>query len=239
MRLTQKLAPLFVILVAALLVIPVVSKLHQNPVSANVQEQTQQSQSDANAKTKQAKPQPPAVGITAPTNDNCASAVAVTSLPFTDTRSNVGATTEAGEPAPCGSIGATMWYSYTNTRPNPVSVSASTCTSAPTDTVLSAYKVNMSAPCSFALFVNVACNDDFCGDGFQSSIGFTADSGASYRIQVGGFPGETGNITLNITGVEQLCPPVVIDGTLGSGAPGFTAVLWRPDWPAQPQRHCQ
>jgi hypothetical protein len=214
---------LFVVLVAALLALPVVSKLHQNPVSANVQEQAQQSQSDAKAKTKVAKPKPPAVGVTAPSNDNCASAVTVASLPFTDTKSNVGATTEAGEPAPCGSIAATMWYSYTNTRPNPVSVSADTCASSPTDTALAAYKVT-GAACAFAGFVNVACNDDFCGDGFQSSIGFTADPGATYKIQVGGFAGTTGTITLNITGVEQLCPPVVINGTLGSGAPGFTGV---------------
>lgn len=226
MRLTQKLAPLTVVLVAALLVLPVVSKLQQNPVSANTQKQVQapdlakQSQSDAPAKTKQAKLQPPAVGVTAPTNDNCASAVAVASLPFTDTRSNVGATTEASEPAPCGSIGATMWFSYTNTRPNPVSVTASTCTS-PTDTVLSAYKVT-GAACAFAGFVNVACNDDTCG--LQSTIAFVADPGASYKIQVGGFAGSTGSITLNITGVEKLCPDVVINGTLGSGAPGFTGV---------------
>ena len=231
MRLTQKLAPMLVTLVAALLVLPVISKLQQNPVSANVQKQVQapsKTQSDAPAKTKQPKTQPPTVGITVPTNDNCASAVVVASLPFTDTRSNAGATTEASEPAPCGSISATMWYSYTNTRPNPVSISASTCTSSPTDTVIAAYKVT-GAACAFAGFVNVACNDDFCGDGFQSSIGFTADPGANYKIQVGGFAGSTGSITLNITGIEQLCPPIVINGTLGSGAPGFTGVQFSGD----------
>ena len=235
MRLTQKLAPLSVVLVAALLLIPVVSKLHQNPVSANAQKQVQapaaaqQSQSDAPAKTKQPKPQQPSPpGVAAPTNDNCASAVAVASLPFTDTRSNVGATTEAGEPSPCGAIAATMWYSYTNTRPNTVSVSVSTCTSSPTDTVVAAYQVT-GAACAFGGFVNVACNDDFCGDGLQSSIGFDAAPGASYKIQVGGFAGSTGNITTNITGVEQLCPPVVINGTLGSGAPGFTGVQFSGD----------
>src|SRR5260370_15327969 len=156
MRLTQKLAPLFVVLVAALLVIPVVSKLHQNPVSANAQIQgpapAQQPQSDAPAKTKQPKTQLPSPGVAAPANENCANAIAVASLPFTDTKSNVGATTESGEPAPCGSIAATMWYSYTNTRPNTVSVSVSTCTSSPTDTVIAAYQVT-GAACAFAVFV--------------------------------------------------------------------------------------
>jgi hypothetical protein len=230
MRLTQKLAPMFVALVAALLVLPIVSKLQQSPVSASVQDKAQQSKSDVPAKTKQPTVQPPTkVGVVAvPTNDNCASAVAVASCPFTDTRSNVGATTETGEPAPCGSIGTTMWYSYTNSRPNPVVVSASTCTSSPTDTVIAAYK-QTGAACAFAGFVNVACNDDACGDGFQSSIQFTADVGGTYKIQVGGFAGSTGNITTNISCAEQLCPPVVINGTLGSGAPGFTGMQFSGD----------
>jgi hypothetical protein len=221
----QKLAPFFVFLVAALLALPATSKLNLTLVSAYAQDQ---SQSDVKSTPKQVTPQAPNVGIAAPTNDNCASAVAVTSCPFTDTKSNVGATTETGEPAPCGSIAATMWYSYTNSRPNPVSVSATTCTSSPTDTVLAAYKVT-GAACAFAGFVNVACNDDFCGDGFQSSIQFTADPGANYKIQVGGFAGSTGTITTNIDCVEQLCPSVVINGTLGSGAPGFTGVQFSGD----------
>ena len=186
------------------------------------------SQSDVKPTTKPGSQGSPNVGITAPTNDNCASAVAVTTLPFTDTKSNVGATTEAGEPAPCGSIDATMWYSYTNTKPNPVSVTASTCTSGPTDTVMAAYKVS-GAACAFAGFVNVACNDDFCGDGFQSTIAFDAAPGATYKIQVGSFSGSTGSITTNISGVEQMCPPVIINGTLGSGAPGFAGVQFSGD----------
>lgn len=235
MRLTQKLAPLFVVLVAALLVLPVTSKLHQNSASANVQKQVQaptpdlskQSQSDAPAKTKQTKPQPPAVGVTAPTNDNCASAVAVPILPFTDTRSNAGATTETGEPLLCNNIGTTMWYSYTNSRPNPVTVCASTCGS-PVDTVVAAYQVPGAA--CFTGFVSVACDDDGCGTvGGPSSITFTAAPGATYKIQVGGWFGETGSITLNMTGFEQLCAPVVINGTLGSGAPGFTGVQFSGD----------
>jgi hypothetical protein len=145
-------------------------------VSAVMQDQ---SRSDVLPTTKQPKVNPPA-GIptpAVPTNDNCASAVAIAAFPFSDSRSNVGATTEEGEPQPCGAIGATMWYSYTNTRPNQVLVDATTCTSGPTDTVVAAYKVT-GAACAFAGFVNVACNDDFCGDGFQSSIGFLADPGA-------------------------------------------------------------
>lgn len=197
-------------------------------VSAVIQDQ---SRYDVLPTTKQPKANPPAGVPTpaVPTNDNCANAVAIAAFPFSDSRSNVGATTEAGEPQLCSNISATMWYSYTNTRPNTVSIVASTCTSSPTDTVLSAYQVT-GAACAFAGFVNVACDDDGCGIiGGPSTISFDAAPGASYKIQVGGFAGSTGDITLNITGVEQLCPPVVINGTLGSGAPGFTGMQFSGD----------
>ena len=220
MRITQKLAPLFVALVAALLVLPIMSKLRQDPVSANVQEQVQQSTSDVKTSPpqKQAKPQPPAVGVTAPINDNCANAIVVTNCPFTDTRSNAGATTETGEPIPCGAIGATMWYSGTNTSPNRVIVDVSTC-GTPVDTVIAAYQVT-GAACAFAGFVNLACDDDGClifaG---PSKIEFVADPGENYKIQVGGFGGATGNITVNITCQTLVCPDIVVNGVLGSGSP--------------------
>src|SRR5512143_2174772 len=117
----QKLAPLFVFLGATLLALPVISKLQQTPVSAAVQQD--QSQSDVKPADKP-KPSNPSVGATAPTNDTCANAVNIASCPFTDTRSTAGATTELGEPAPCGAIGATVWYTYANTSSNPAVVTA-------------------------------------------------------------------------------------------------------------------
>ena len=213
----QNLAVLFVLIVAALLAIPAVSSLRLNTVSAGVQDT---SRSDVAPKEKKAGPQAPG-GALAPTNDSCANAVAVTSCPFTDTKSTVGATTEAGEPAPCGAIAATIWYTYTNNTTHTVTVSVNTCNSSPLDTVLAAYKVT-GAACDFAGFVNQACNDDFCGDGFQSTIEFNADPGATYKIQAGGFAGSTGTLTINFSCVEQLCDPIVIHGTLGSGDPNFT-----------------
>jgi hypothetical protein len=155
-----------------------------------------------------------------PVNDNCANAINIASCPFTDTRSTAGATTEAGEPSPCGSIGATVWYTYANPSANPVIVTATTCSSAPFDTALAAYKVT-GAACAFAGFVNVACNDDACGDGFQSSIQFTADPNSTYKIQAGGFAAGTGNLILNVDCLALTCPNVVIHGTLGSNDPNF------------------
>jgi hypothetical protein len=78
-------------------------------------------------------------------------------------------------------------------------------------------------PCVFAGFVAVACNDDSnCGDGLQSTASFLADPGASYKIQAGGFDGETGALTVNIDCIEFECPRITVNGTLGSGSP---------DWP--------
>lgn len=228
MRLTQKLAPLFVALVAALLVLPVVSKLQQNPVSANAQKQvaapslSKQSRSDAPAKTKQPRPQPPKAPAVAPSNDNCANAIVVAACPFTDTKDTTNATDETGEPqSTCTLQANSVWYSY-STGASTASVTVSTCTS-DFDTAIMVYKVTGGA-CTFAGFVAVACNDDFCGDGLQSTVQFNADPNSNYKIQVGGFDGETGSLTTNITCTVFKCPPVVINGTLGSGAPGFTGV---------------
>ena len=41
-----------------------------------------------------------------------------------------------------------------------------------------------------------ACNDDF-NPGLQSSVKFNATAGTTYRIQVGGYNGASGSITLN------------------------------------------
>ena len=52
--------------------------------------------------------------------------------------------------------------------------------------------------------------------------------------------GDTGNLAVHVDCTVLKCPPVVINGTLGSGDPGFTGGQSRqPDWPPQSQRHSQ
>jgi hypothetical protein len=220
-RSTQKMAPLFIVLLAALLAFPSLLSLHRSGVSAYVPDT---SRSDVKPRVKPLpKHSPRVVTGAAPANDNCANAIAITSCPFTDTKDTTGASNEAGEPAStCTTQSNSVWYSYTNTTANPVSFNVDTCGS-DFDTALMVWKVN-GGPCVFASFTAVACSDDFggCGDGFQSSAGFTADPGASYKIQVGGFAGETGNLTFNAACQEILCDPVVITGTLSSGDSNFT-----------------
>lgn len=229
MRLTQKLAPLFVILVAALLVLPVVSKLQPNPVSANVQKQVKapptpaQAQTRSDAKPKAKNPKKPHVpkGV-APSNDNCANAIAITSCPFDSETDTGGATDEVAEPqSTCTLQANSVWYSYTP-GPNSASVTVSTCNS-DFDTAIMVWQEG-GASCAFGSFVAVACNDDFCGDGLQSTATFNADPNAKYKIQIGGFDGDSGNLAVHVDCTLFACPPVVINGTLGSGAPGFTGV---------------
>jgi hypothetical protein len=212
------LAALFV----ALLALPGFLSLKTDKVEAKVEPSAalqDKSRSD-NPKTKPRPPQPSLPGGAGPANDNCANAIAVTSCAFTDTKSTVGAGDETGEPlSTCTDQFNSVWYTYT-TGANAAQVTVTTCTS-DFDTAIMVYKVNGGA-CDFANFTPVACNDDFCGDGLQSTTSFLADPNSVYKIQVGGFDGETGNLTTNVTCQEFTCPPIAINGTLGTGDPNFT-----------------
>lgn len=218
-RSAQKAAALFVVLLAALLAFPGLFSSQRNRVAACAQDQ---SRSDVPPAVKQRKPSPKIINGDAPANDNCANAVAVTSCPFSDTKDTSGASTETGEPPSCSVIGATVWYTYTNTSGSPVILTVSLCDSG-FDTVLAVYKAN-GGPCDFANFAEVACNDDAfnCGGGLLSMVTFAADPGATYKIQAGGFDGDTGNLAISIDCQAVKCSPVIIHGTLGNGDPDFT-----------------
>ena len=218
-RSTQIVAPLLLVLLAGLLAFPSLFSLHRSPVSAFAQDR---SRSDAKPKAKHSKgPRPLAVNGAAPSNDNCANSIAIASCPFTDTKDTTGASDEVGEPqSTCTLQANSVWYSYT-TGAQTASVTVSTCNS-DFDTAIMVWKVPSASPCDFANFVAVACNDDFCGDGFQSSATFNADPNSTYKIQVGGFDGDTGTLVTDVNCTVFNCDPIVINGTIGSGDPEFT-----------------
>ena len=219
-RSPRKLIALFVLpLLAVLLAFPSLFGSHRNRASASVQDL---SRSDVQPAVKPGKHAAKITNGVAPANDNCANAVMIAGCPFTDARNTAGATTETGEPPSCSVIGATVWYTYTNTSSHAVILTVSLCDSS-FDTVLAVYKVN-GGTCDFANFAEVACTDDVfdCGGGFQSSATFAADPGATYKIQAGGFAGDTGTLALRVDCETVNCSSVVINGTLGSGAPDFT-----------------
>jgi hypothetical protein len=212
-----------VAMLVALLALPAFLNLNAKKVEASgqLQGQTSHLKNDVKPKTKH---KPNRVGGAAPANDNCANAINVTnaSLPYTNTQTTNGATDETGEPlSDCTDQFSSVWYTFTNTSAtNRVVVSVALCNSN-FDTALQVYKVN-GAACDFANFAIVACNDDSdCGDGLQSQASFTADPGATYKIQAGGFEGDTGSLGISITGAELSCADIVVNGTLGSGSPDY------------------
>jgi len=110
-----------------------------------------------------------------------------------------GATTEFGEPLPCGSMGATVWYKITpswNSR-----LALTTLTTDPNlgtfDTVLAIY-----IGTSLANLQMIDCNDDITNgasnrSGINLSQGVTG--GQTYYVQVGGYLGQSGLFQLHLS----------------------------------------
>ncbi len=192
-------------------------------VEAAVTQNTRADVPGPGPKTKLPRPSKPRRGG-APANDNCANAIDVSiAAPFLDTRSTAAATDESGEPqSTCTLQGNSVWYTFTNTSSFVTQLQVDLCGSN-FDTALMVWKVDPANPCDFASFTPVVCNDDSsCGDGLQSQASFDAAPGGVYKIQAGGFDGETGTLTIMISGEVLTCPQVIVNGTLGSGDPTFT-----------------
>lgn len=138
----------------------------------------------------------------APTNDDFADAVSTSPLPFSNSGSTAGATTEVGEQSPCGGIAATVWYEYT---PDENEIVTADTFSSDYDTVLAAYSGTSLGSLSL-----MACNDDFAGLRSQVIVGLT--DGNTYYFQVGGFFGDTGNLALHLTvNGNTEATPITID----------------------------
>jgi len=139
------------------------------------------------------------------TNDECTTALAI--LANTPTAFDTSGATTGGNLFPCGFGGlpgsSDLWYRYTATSNNDVSVSL--CGSG-FDTILQAW----SGPCG--ALNSLACNDDSCA--LQSTVRFSGVSGQSYYIQVGGWNGAVGVGTVEVTEL----PPATL--TMVSNLPG-------------------
>jgi len=225
MRLTvrRNLVSFLVLMLAAILPLPSTASLQRKPPEGSSQNP---GRTDLPSKPKRAATPGRAVNGSSPSNDNCAGAIPVTSneCTFNNSQDTTGASDEVNEPqSTCTLQANSVWYTFTNASPDRSLVRVSTCGS-DFDTALMVYQVTGSA-CDFATFVPVACNDDnaSCGDGFQSVIEFTAEAGQTYKIQAGGFDGETGSLHISIECVQIECPDIVVNGNLGNGSP---------DWPS-------
>ena len=129
-----------------------------------------------------------------PTNDDFADAIAVTEpLPYTDTQDTSEATFEEGEPTladlGCGFVGATVWYSFT---PSVDTIVAADTVGSDFDTILAVWQGS-----DLGSLTLVGCADDTRG-GLQSSVPFFAEAGVEYRIQVGGFVAQGGDLSFRV-----------------------------------------
>ncbi len=129
-------------------------------------------------------------------NDDCAGAIAL--APATPTAYDTSAATVGGPAWPCAAGGAAdIWFSYTTTSTDAVTVS--TCNNASYDTAIEIF----SGDC--ANLVPVTCNDDGPGcAGFTSTaVALGVPVGTDLYIRVGGWNGSVGTGTVELT----LAPP--------------------------------
>lgn len=128
-----------------------------------------------------------------PGNDAFASAFVATTS--TQTGSNRGATSEAGEPLPTiGAPGASVWWTWTADATGPAAIST---IGSDFDTVLAIWDGS-----SLGGLTLLAENDD--ADGLTSEVSFPAVAGHSYRVAVYGAGGQEGNIQLTIDPFETI-----------------------------------
>jgi Ca2+-binding RTX toxin-like protein len=138
-----------------------------------------------------------------PANDDFADATPVTEpLPFADSTTTVGATLEANEPTVrCGfKERRTVWYSFT---PSVDTIVSANTFGSDFDTILGVWEGSDLSSLSA-----IGCNDD--SQDLQSSVVFLAEMGVEYRIQIGGFNGDAGNLEFHV----RDAPAGVIEGTV-------------------------
>jgi hypothetical protein len=161
-----------------------------------------------------------AVQITRPANDDFADALVMP--PLVDERVTFAATTEPGEPLPCGSIGATVWYKWVPSASDrwQASTGGYVFEASDFDTVLAVYTGTTLATLNL-----IGCSDN--ASYLRSIVAFDAVAGQTYYFQVGGNLGETGFLHL---GVSNMCSPMIpgtYNGTVtinGNPAPDGTLV---------------
>ncbi len=128
-----------------------------------------------------------------PTPDNLNGAVQITSLPFADTLSNVGAGLEAGEQtafcAGASDGGNSVWWALTPGLPFTLIVDTDTSLF---NTILSVH-VGNGHP-----LVELGCDDDGGALPFTSKLTLTVFPGVTYYFRVVGFGGASGDIRFNV-----------------------------------------
>jgi hypothetical protein len=128
----------------------------------------------------------------APPNDNSASAEIASPLPFADQQDTDDATDEAGEIKPCGSIGKTVWYTYT---PGADGVLEANTAGSDFNTVLAVQAYAFASP---PLGLGpIACAAP--SDSNVASVEIPVTAGTQYFFQVGGDGAAFGTAIFNLS----------------------------------------
>jgi len=170
------------------------------------------------AKSNEASATPAAPACPGPANNCFANAVVINSVPYSATPSTSGATMETGEPAPCGTLGASVWYRVTAGTTGTMTVST-VSGSTNYDTVLASYTGS-----SLNGLTNVACNDDYSGT--QSQISWSCTAGTTYQIQLAGYRAATGTAGFSVTGCGAPTVPGAPTGLTASAGNTQISLSW-------------
>lgn len=130
----------------------------------------------------------------APANDNLASATLITAIPTTKVQSTASSTVQSGESQQsCASAQRTVWFEVKLPQTTPVSVSTY---GSSFDTAVAVWTGTAK---TFTNLKAVQCNNDM-GTRRQSMIGWVAEAGVRYFVQVGGAGSSlTGSLRLRVT----------------------------------------
>jgi hypothetical protein len=159
-----------------------------------------------------------ATAVFAPTNDQCAGAITLSSgVPYTE---NTTTATSTGDPVPTcqPAFGNGVWFTYTPSVGGVVTID--TCGS-DYDTVVQAYTGACGA---LVPVVGGGCNDDSqgaCPGNFNASyVNFLGTAGTTYHILAGGFNSHTGmlHIVANVAAPQNLTVNSSPNSGVGIGA---------------------
>ncbi len=142
--------------------------------------------------------------VVVPVNDNFANRIALTGTSLSTTGTNVGATSETGEPAQGGTINS-VWWSWT--APSTGQFTIDTIGS-PLDTYLSVF-----TGAAVNALTLIDQDDDTTGSlyGYQSRVTLDAVAGTTYQIAVDGYTDQTDPFQLNIGPADNALPVVTED----------------------------
>lgn len=128
-----------------------------------------------------AAPGLPASAAAAPPPNDDLGSFAGTAIPVRESGSNVDASAEAGEPAPCGQIDQTVWYAFQTAEATRYTADT---TRSRFDTAMAVYEGPLSGA-SFDDLRLIDCNDDEDLLMRLSELTWSARPGVGYYVQVG------------------------------------------------------